>query len=348
MAKTRPRSASTPQPGKELYPDQANAAANALSAATLAHRPSMRAPADEAGAVPYTTMDRQMFTSHPPVKPETDEQQRADVIHASAVAMAKRMYNQQQSVISATKQAHGDHGSEAPSELEPPQFTNLQEAAYKMAQDRLARLHEEHQKNRDLHDYYGSSGAAPQRKSTMRTKLRRRSSSDGAVIEDRRRSQQIRQQMSLFSSRLSEVDEQKRQRDRQALLAIAQKNVKAQLEGMDQKVYAETGKVTPAKLSEWELKAHAAAHARSEARRDENTGKIDLGGGMFMDPKDVGDIAAKRVQPLLDEINAKAAQERERQAALKAEEEARKLEEEKQKARDREIKENLEKLKRKP
>jgi len=344
----RPRATSGPML-KPSYPDEANAAAHALSAATLAHKQTVRRPADETGAVPYTTMDRQMFTSHPPVKLEVDEQRRADVIHASALAMAKRMYNQQQRVIDATKQANPDPNSQRPVSADitsqPAQYTNLQEAAYKLAQERLAKLHQEHQQNRDFQEYYGSPGTA-QRRFTIRTKLRRRASSDGAVIEDRKRSQQIREQMSSFSTRLSEVDEQKRRKDRELVLATAQRNVQAQLKDMDERVYAVTGKVTPTLLNQWELKAHAAAQARSEARKDDNAGKVDVGGGLYMDKKAVEGIAAKRVQPLIDDINDKAEKERERLAAQKMDEEARQREAEREKARDKEIRDIHEKIKR--
>jgi len=333
IASNRRRAISNPQEGsKPSYPDEANAAANALSAATIAAKPAMRTSGvPKSGAVPYTTMNRDMFTSHPPVKPEVDEQKRNDVIHASAVAMAKRMYNQQQRVINATKQAHSEPGmqsstgSETTSTQQPMQFTNLQEAAYKLAQERLAKLHAEHQQNREFQEYYGSS-PTPRRSLTLRNKMmRRRSSSDGDVTmlsDDRKRSQEIRQQMSLFSSKLSQVDEQKRQKDREALMAAARRNVEAQLQGIDKKVAADTGMVPPSSQSpEWESRARAEAHARSMARRDENAGKIDIGGGKYMDRAEVDEIAAKRVQPMLDDITEKAEKERERQAALRLEEE---------------------------
>ncbi|KAK3944158.1 hypothetical protein QBC46DRAFT_375520 [Diplogelasinospora grovesii] len=357
MAGLRPRARSSPQqPQRNLYPDQANAASNALSAATIAHRPSRSTniPIDEAGAIPYTTMNRLMFTSHPPVKPEVDEKQRADVLHASAVAMAKRMYNQQQNMINNAKLARSSsisrHGASAASttsagEEESPSpvgygGSTLQEAAYRLAQQRLAKLHEEHQANRTLQDYYGS--AAPQQQGrigTIRGKLtRRRSSSDGDLMEDQKRSRQIRQQMSMFNTKLSEVDEQKRTRDREALLAAAQRNVKAQLQSMDERMYAETGRVAPSLKSDWDAKAHAAAQARYDAatRHDEHE-KIDIGGGKLMDREAVDEIAAKRVQPLLDEINAKAGRERERKALQKLEEEKQKEEAEKEKIREKEI-----------
>lgn len=342
MSTTRRRAKSTPSAPDSHAPSspKTNTRPDALSGAALAHKASLRAkPATEnAGAVPVTTMTRNMFTSNPPVKPEVDERQNNEQLHASAVAMARKMYSHQQKIIDEAKETHGQ-GSEAP---QPKPYINLQDAAYKQAQERLAKLEQEHQKNRDYQSYYGNE-SSPKRRFTLTSKLRRRSSSDGD-LDDRQQSERIRQQMSLFSNKLSEVDQKKRQDDRNALLAAAQRNVKARLQGMDEKVYHETGKVNPTLMSEWELKAHQLASASHETR-NANKGKIDIGGGRFMDPHDIDAIAAKRMQPLLDDINEKAEVERERLATLKMEEEARKAEQEKQKARDREIKEITKKLK---
>ncbi|KAK3327375.1 hypothetical protein B0T19DRAFT_161408 [Cercophora scortea] len=359
MANTRPRSKSSPQTPQDSYPDQANAASNALSAATIAHRPSVRAahaPVGDAGAIPYTTMNRLMFTSHPPVKIETDEKNRADILHASAVAMAKRMYTQQQKVINNTKHARSSsftrHGSGSPTgaeddEPQPMPLNNLQEAAYKLAQERLAKIQDEHQKNREYQEYYGSPGV-PQRSKlgTIRNKLtRRRSSSDGDLINDQRRSQQIRKQMSMFDTKLMEVDEKKRTQDRQALLAAAQKNVKARLQDMDDKLNAETGRIPQSTIGEWEVKAHAAAQARFDASRNDNYGKIDLGGGKFMGRDEVDEIAARNVQPLLDEINENAERERARRVQQALDEERAREEAERDKMREKEIQDNLKKIK---
>ncbi|CVK89796.1 uncharacterized protein FMAN_04063 [Fusarium mangiferae] len=342
MSTTRRRAKSTPSAPDSHVPSspKTNTRPDALSGAALAHKASLRAkPATEnAGAVPVTTMTRNMFTSNPPVKPEVDERQNNEQLHASAVAMARKMYSHQQKIIDEAKETHGQ-GSDAP---QPKPYINLQDAAYKQAQERLAKLEQEHQKNRDYQSYYGNE-SSPKRRFTLTSKLRRRSSSDGD-LDDRQQSERIRQQMSLFSNKLSEVDQKKRQDDRNALLAAAQRNVKAKLQGMDEKVYHETGKVNPTLMSEWELKAHQLASASHETR-NANKGKIDIGGGRFMDPHDIDAIAAKRMQPLLDDINEKAEVERERLATLKMEEEARKAEQEKQKARDREIKEITKKLK---
>lgn len=340
MSGTRPRSTSTPTtpPAKESYPGESMAASNALSGATLAHRASTKPKplAENAGAVPITTMTRNMFTSNPPVKPEVDEQQNNEKLHASAVAMARQMYLQQQKMADQAKTAQ-DQNTEG-----PKPYVNLQDAAYKQAQERLAKLYEEHEKNRSMQEYYGNA-PAPRRRFSLTSKLRRRASSDGD-LEDRQQSEKIRREMSMFSDKLSQVDENKRQKDRDAVLAAAQRNVKAQLQGMDQKVYNETGKVNPTMLSSWEVKAKQIAEVNHESR-NQNKGKIDIGGGKFMDPSEVNAIAAKRVQPVLEDINTKAENERERQAAIKMEEEAKQAEVERHKVREREVKEIHQKLK---
>ncbi|KAI1391182.1 uncharacterized protein F4822DRAFT_395876 [Hypoxylon trugodes] len=352
----RQRAKSSPVP-KESYPDEANAAANALSAATRAHRPSaVRSPtssdvSEKAGSLPYTNMNRQMYTSRPPVHPEVDEQKRADVLHASALAMAKKMYNQQQKMIDAKKahdsalasQDNADALSSVSDDAQPIQLTTLQDAAYKQAQARLAKMHEEHFKNREYQEYYGASPLS--RRFSIRGKLRKRASSDGDVIEDRRRSQQIRQQMSLFSNKLSEVDDKKRQIDQEVLLAAAQRNVHERLKGIDEKISAETGMVPPSTLTQWELKAHTMAQSRSEQRAGQRHSKVDIGAGKFMDQDDIDAIAAARVKPVLDEINEKAEEEYARQTELRLEMEKKKEEEEVEKARQREIQEINRKLK---
>lgn len=264
-----------------------------------------------------------MYTSHPPVKPETDEER----IHKTAVEMAKKMYQHQQKMLDQTKDQHKDKDTPFAGT-----YLNLQDAAYKQAQERLAKLHDEHLQGRDAQEYYGNS-PSPRRKFSMTNKLRRRADSDPDP-DDKERSEKIRQQMSMFSTKLSQVDTEKRTKDREALLAAAQRNVKARLQGMDEKVFMETGKRNSTMLTDWELKAQQAAQARSDTRA-ENKGKIDIGGGKFMDPEEINAIAAKRLQPILDDINEKAEIERARLATLKAEEDARKAELERIKAEER-------------
>lgn len=314
--------------------------ANVANAGAIALRPSMRAAttsAGDAGAVPYTTMDRQMFTSNPPVKAAVDERKHADGLHASAVAMAKKMYDQQQKTANDPARA-GET---------PIVFNSLQEAAYRLAQERLARLQEEHQKQRGFQEYYGSPGAPQQTKlGAIKGKLtRKRSSSDGDLLHDRQRSEHIRKQMSLLNNKLSEVDEEKRARDRQALLVAAQRNVKAQMQQMDDKMQSETGRLPQSTMDDWGRKAWVAAQTRFDATSGGNYGLVDIGGGKFMEKSEVDKIAAKKVQPLLDEIDERAEKERERIELAEKEAEKKREEAETEKMREREIQEIYRKLK---
>lgn len=307
--------------------------------------------------MPYTTMDRKMFTSNPPVKPETDEKNRADVLHASALAMARKMYDQQQKIIDDSARRHarsssfpgGDTASLASSgtEEQPPLvYNSLQEAAYRLAQERLGKLQEEHDKQRGFQEYYGAGTPQRTKLGTIKGKLsRRRSSSDGDLLEDQRRSAQIRKQMSFLDSKLTEVDEDKRARDREALLAAAQRNVRAQLQEMDTKVQSDTGRVPQIDMDGWGRKALVAAQAKSAAANPDSAGKVDIGGGKFIDRSEVDRIAAAKVQPLLDEINDLAEKEKERREAERLDEERRKEKIEMEKMREREIQEIHKKLK---
>jgi Eisosome protein 1 len=356
MLTSRKRAESTPLPSSfiERYPDEANATANALSAATSASRNKKRANImSDGGAVPFTTMSREMYTSHPPVAPEVDEQNRQATLHASAIAMAKQIYNHQQKQIDAASAAHSGamaahhrrpSSPESADDAQPMRFNNLQEAAQKLAHERLAKLHDDHAKNREYRDYYGNTPKTPSRLS-IRGRTRRRASSDGSMDEDREQSHKIRAQMSLFSSNLSQVDAKKRQQDREALIATAQRNVTKSLHGMDEKVFADTGKVAPSLLSEWEVKAHAAAQIKSNTRM-ENYGKVNIGGGKFISQRAVDLVAQRNVQPVLDEINEKAEAERERVAAAKSEQETQVRKAAELKAREKEKKEIDRKLKR--
>ncbi|KAG5929568.1 hypothetical protein E4U42_005382 [Claviceps africana] len=327
---------------KDIQTSEASAAASALNGATLAHRQSLKVKPGlgDVGAVPVTTMTRNMFTANPPVKPEVDERTYNEKIHQSAVEMAKTMYARQQIMVERTK---GAQATEAESS-QPNQYMNLQEAAYKQAQARLAKLHDEQQQSRELQEYYGNEKSSPRNRTSMVSKLRRRGSDSDDSTDDRQQSQKIREQMSMFSSKLSQVDKVKREKDREALLAAAQRNVKARLHGMDEKVYEETGRTNPNLITDWEVKAQKAAQTLHDSRT-ENKGKIDIGGGMFMTQQEIDAIASKRIQPVLDDIHHKAETERERQTVLRLEEEARREEAETQKSRSREARDIAKKTK---
>ncbi|CAK7198273.1 Eisosome assembly protein [Sporothrix eucalyptigena] len=323
-------------------PDPKVSAANALSAATIAHTKS-RSGGDrnsyvgDAGAVPYTNMGRQMYTSHPNIGPEADIQKHEDGLHASAIAMAKKMYNPNIEGGASTTRA-----------------PNVQEQAYKLAQERLEKIHEQYAKDREYRDHYMDpslnhvSGAGEtSRRLTMRGRLRRRrSSSDSDINTDRMRSMEIRNQMSLLSSRISEVED-KRRRDRQNVLLAAQRNVKSQLQDIDEQVYANSGRLPPSLMTSLEPKITALAQARADAHIGTypRADQVDIGGGKFIDRAEVDKIATRRMQPVIDDMHEKAQKEFERKALLRQEEEEHKAEAAMLKARDKEMKETYRQIK---
>jgi len=371
MNRGRRRAGSTPTEPPALYPDAKNSAANALKAATSVSRRGQPAPVAQASTGPpinaakihnaaVTNLSREMYTSNPPVAPELEEKNRQAGLRASAIAMAQQMYNVQQRAIEQaaadTDRAESRYGAinaqNRPASVmsdeshAPPQYTNLQEAAQKLAAERLAKLHDEHAAYRT---YYGTQGAQQSHKLSIRGRNRRRASSDGQVGEDdEERSKQIRNQMSLFTDKLAQVDNKKRQKDRDSLLAAAQRNVRASMTAQDEKVFNETGKVSPAMMAEWEAKAKAKAEAESSTRMV-NHGKVNIGGGRYMDQSEVDAIAAAKVQPTLDEVTATAEKHRARDEEIRQQQlERERLAAEKeqdQKLRDQKTKEEWKRFK---
>lgn len=346
MSSNRRRAGSTPAALPPTYPDAANSAANALKAATSVSRsagrssqtrspPPNSSPIDAARIhnAAVTNLSREMYTANPPVAPEVEERKRQQGLRAAAISMARQMYDVQQKAIDeAANHGKGDSHyaatsaqnrppSSVASDDEPtaPRYVNLQEAAQKLAAERLAKLHDEHAAYRN---YYGAT-VPVQKRLSIRARPRRRASSDGnAPTGDEEQSKKIRRQMSLFKDELAEVDAKKRQRDRDALMAAAQRNVKASMTGMDEQVFNQTGKASPAMMEEWDAKAKARAKADSDARMV-NHGRVNIGGGKFLDQSEVDAIAANKVQPTLDEITAKAEQQRARDEELRRQQEER-------------------------
>lgn len=361
----RSRSGSTPTPALPVYPDSANAKSNALSAATFASRPSTRvantdssrmsSEAMEASRITHigSNIPREMWGERPPVQLEVDEKNHNAALRASAVSMAKQMYDAQQRKAaqpvdadmggSAARAVHG----RAPSVAEPAdlktqamQYIHLQEAAQKLANERLAKLDPDGSARYRAH--YGYPTQAPKSRLSMRGRQRLRAGSESQKGEDDSsddefQSRRIRNQMSKMNQDLAAVDAAKRKTDRAALLAAAEKKVHAQMHAMDESVFAETGKVSPAMMEEWEAKARAKATADS-ANRQQNFGKTHIGGGRYMDQSEIEAIAAARLKPTLDEISDTAEKKRARDEEIRLEMEEKKRQEQTEKMREREVK----------
>jgi hypothetical protein len=143
--------------------------------------------------------------------------------------------------------------------------------------------------------------------------------------------------MSLFQGKLAEVDNKKRQADRDALLAVAHKNVTARMNAMDENVFSDTGKTSPHQRELWERQARERAQRDSDTRLI-NVGKVHIGGGKYLEQEEIDAIAKARLQPTLDEITKKAEEQRARDEELRLEQERVKAEQEAEKKRQAEIK----------
>ncbi|KAH8731299.1 hypothetical protein GQ44DRAFT_746060 [Phaeosphaeriaceae sp. PMI808] len=347
---TRRRTQSNPAPA-ELYPDSRNSAKNALSAATSAHSPSVKAKQErtmentnrlghgamEAARIQHAkSISRDMYTSTPPVALEVEEKKRSDALRASAISMAKKMYDVQQQHIdgataaqSGATAAHGQQpaASEYDIKKQAMRYIGIQEAAQKLAQERLAKIG--YDENAAYRSYYGYE--KPRSKlSIRRGRNRAYSDSKSAPMddsdsdEDDFRSRRIRSQMEQFNKQLADVDAKKRENDRRSLIAAAERKVQAQMQGMDKKIYDKTGKMSPAMIEDWDTKARQKALAQSEARM-ENHGRVHIGNGKWMDQGDIDAIAQARIQPTLDEITQKTEKRRAEDEKRRAEEEERRL-----------------------
>jgi len=224
-------------------------------------------------------------------------------------------------------------------------YVNLQAAAQKLAAERLAKIDPDGILAYREHYGYTMTGPSVGIPSTparakLSTRLRKGKPTQNDQEadfsdDDEAQAGKIRQQMSNFNDKLASVDATKRDVDRQNLMAAAEKRVQARLQALDDKVFMETGKVSPAMMVEWEAKARAKAAADS-AQRMQTHGKVHIGGGKFMDQSEITAIAAARMQPTLDEITDTAEKQRARDDEVRHDQELRRrqLEDVKQRERD--------------
>lgn len=360
------RRAQSDPPPTELYPDSKNSARNALNAATIAHTPSIKAKmptthvtnstrlgsdAMEAARIQHAkSISRDMYTSTPPVAIEANEKKHNDALRASAISMAKKMYSvQQQNIdgaagLSAARTgataAHGQQpaSSEADIKQQAMRYIGIQEAAQKLAQERLAKIG--YDENAAYRSYYGYEQPTRSKLSIRRGRNRAHSASETVPVndsdsdEDDFRSRRIRSQMEQFNKQVEDLDSKKRENDRKSLLAAAQRKVQAQMQAQDKKIFDETGKMSPAMVDDWDDRARKRALANSEARM-ENHGKVHIGNGKWMDQEDINAIAQARIQPTLDEITEKTEKRRAEDEKRRAEEEERRLDLQEKKRREK-------------
>ncbi|PIA90414.1 hypothetical protein CB0940_11055 [Cercospora beticola] len=342
---SRSRATSSPSAPPELYPDQANSSRNALNAATVSVREGWNSDANQAARVTHLgeNVSGKMFTSAPDWQYEEDKHQAA--LRASAITMAKSLYANQNrdkmllepdgSDLAGARSAARNQALAHPDvKQEALQYLSLQDQAHKLAAERLAKIDKDMEGKR-FREHYGYGDDKPKRLSSrisLRSSgkesrgRRQRASSEGtrgrfdsdSDSDDERQAGRIRAQMAGLNSATKQVDAKKQQEDRAKLLAAAEKRVSARMNDMDSQVYRDTGKVSPAMMEAWEAKAREKAE-KERQERALNPGKTHIGGGQFMDQKDIEAIAAARLKPTLDEISTSAAARRQRDEELRIE-----------------------------
>jgi hypothetical protein len=369
----RQRAGSMPVSNKPAYPDSHNSGKNALNAAAVSHRASTRgAPdgwnsdANQAARLKNARMDRDLFTEDPNIQTqaEIDEQKHQAALHASAASFAKSLYVVQRrgEVDTETSSLHEDEAGAAGAQAahrrttsttspdireEALRYIHLQDAAHKLAQERLAKVDKdmEHGKYRE---YYGYPNKSPRKSRLSMRSGRKRASSEGqrydSDSDDEFQARRIRNQMVQLQSNANTTSDKQRQEDRARLLAAAEKRVHAQMHSMDEKVFLETGKPTQAMMDEWEAKAREKAEKDREERKS-HPGKTHIGGGKYMDDAEIEAIAAARLRPTLDELNDTAEKKRARDEALRAERDRQETEKMEEKMRNQEQKAEFKRLK---
>ncbi|EME39109.1 hypothetical protein DOTSEDRAFT_75014 [Dothistroma septosporum NZE10] len=373
--KGRSRATSTPQPVHPEYPDSQNATANALGAATASHRASKLGPAgwdaqsNQAARIGNLHKPvRGQFTDNVDYDLDPDDTKHQAALKASAVSMAKGIYqNQNRSKLTDESSnvdlagAQAAAGRSATSTAAPPdlkqqamQYISLQDAAHKLAAERLAKIDKDAE-NARFREYYGYGDDKSKRLSSrmsMRSagtgRQRKRASSDlgrnySDDSDDEVQAQRIRTQMAQLSTATGKVDQRKQQDDRAKLMAAAEKRVSARMHTMDEKVLADTGKVPPSLMEDWEAKARERAQKQREDAV-QHPGKTHVGGGKFMADADIEAIAAARLKPTLDQLNANAENRRARDEEIRLEREEQEKEKRDEKQKSREEKERVKRI----
>jgi hypothetical protein len=342
----RQRAGSMPAPAPPKYPDAHNSGKNALSAAAVSHRASVKAAPDgwsseanQAARLKNAHMDRSLFTDDPHIQlqGEAEEQRHQAALHASAASYARGLYAAQKrgEVDEETSSLHDDTAgaqaahrrntsttSQTDIREEAIRYIHLQDAAHRLAQERLAKVDKDMEPGR-YREYYGYPNKSPRRsRLSIRSGGRKRASSEGQWSDDSDdefQARRIRAQMSQLSTGIDNVSDKQRQDDRARLLAAAEKRVHAQMHSIDEKVFLETGKPSQAMMDEWEAKAREKAERDRETRetRERVPGKTHIGGGKYMDDAEIEAIAAARLKPTLDQLNDTAEKKRARDEELR-------------------------------
>ena len=259
---------------------------------------------DKSNTLP--SVSREMYTEHPPIRMEVEETRHKDALHASAVALARQVYAMNQKHDSPTTESTLQRGPNHPLKQNAISHLGLQDTAQRLATERLAKI-KGPDESTAFRSYYGYPTERPRSAHLLRRGHRGVGSaeSDG-VADDKEHSRRIRSQMTLLEAQIAQVDASKcdqRDSDRKRVLEMAELRVQEQMHKLDENVFNETGKMSPAMMEEWDAKARARIHEKRVMEDTQVTDKVNLGGGKYIDQHEIDAIAEVRVRPTLDNID---------------------------------------------
>jgi hypothetical protein len=109
-------------------------------------------------------------------------------------------------------------------------------------------------------------------------------------------------------------------------MVMAEKKVHQQMHKLDEEVFNETGKMSPAMMSEWDAKARARVreHNQISMRETKPDSAVDVGAGKLVDRSEVEELAFARVGPTLRRIDHAVEKRKAEEAEQSAKEEERK------------------------
>ncbi|PWW76234.1 hypothetical protein C7212DRAFT_364067 [Tuber magnatum] len=281
---------------------------NALTAASLAHMPIVR-PASNAVEPAFERLVENDLNNAGGVSQQ--ERRKSDILRAATISMAKRDCDihspdspgQRYRVPSLERQRPA---TTPPSSRHPIHGPYLDEAACEAAAERLTSIGYDPERSASLLGVKGAQASLSRSRSAV---------AEGGSASGRGRNPRTDGNSSHSHDNPTGLENKKRGENAVLLMAAAQRNVEAQMSGLDRQIADSKGLV---RREDWEARAREFAQAGHDKRQHQNHGTVSIGGGGYMTLEEIDAIAARNVRPVLDGMTRQAEAERARVSAEKA------------------------------
>jgi len=315
---------------------------NALTAASLAHMPMVRR-ASNAVEPAFERLVENDLNNAGGVSQQ--ERRRSDILRAATISMAQCNCDihspdsprQWHRVPSPGRQPPA---TTPPSSRHPIYGSDLDEAACKVTAESLTLIGYDPERSASLLGTKGARASLSRPRPVM---------AEGAGAGGYSRTRRTDDNPSRSHDNLTRLENKKRGENAALLMTAARRNVRAQMTGLDRQIADSKGLV---RREDWETRARELSQAGHDKRQHQNHGKVSIGGGGYMTQEEIDAIAERNVRPVLDDMTRKAEAERARVSAEKARaaEGRMELKEKKRlqevwRAQEKEVQEELKKIK---